>query len=70
MSSCLADLSNQYRILFVIYESCNMGKRLSISDLQTTEELKFMHMAGKLNPELTYLRKTGYLERTNYYMIK
>jgi len=35
----LADLSNQYRILFVIYESYHTDNQISISDLQTTRIL-------------------------------
>lgn len=58
----MADLSNQYRILFVIYESFHKDNQISISDLQITQELKFMHLAGNLNRELNYLRKTGYVE--------
>lgn len=59
----MADLTDQYRILYVLYErSCHKDKRTSILDLQTTNELQYMHMVRKLNPELTYLIKTGYVE--------
>jgi hypothetical protein len=61
----LPDLTDQYRILYVLYESYYKDKRTSIWDLQTSNELKYMHMVAKLIPELTYLRKTGYVEGTD-----
>lgn len=58
----MADLQNQYRILYVLYEALNNNKIVSISQIKT-QDLYFMNAVGILGPELFYLEKNGFIER-------
>ena len=59
----MADLTNQYRIPYVLYESFHKVN-VPLSG-KKTNELKYMYMVEKLKPELTYLIKRGYVEGSN-----
>lgn len=58
----MADLFNLYRLLYHTYNANYEGKKISVADLQTDDELKFMHMNKELGPSLLYLTKNYYVE--------
>lgn len=58
----MADLSDLYRILYFLYEGYPENRRVTLEDLQTNSELRFMDQVGNLAPSIKYLKKTGYVE--------
>lgn len=48
--------------MYHTYNANYEGKKISVADLQTDDELKFMHMNKELGPSLLYLTKNYYVE--------